>query len=528
MGEIEEPKVTITDAYLKSVEEVIKASSVDPQRGLSADEASERKEKYGPNILKEQKKRRLWQILISQINNPIVYLLTAAAILAFLFGDTAEGIAILVVLVLNSIIGFWMEYKAQKSMKALKQMDKIRSKVLRNSNKSTIDAEDIVPGDILLVESGDLIPADARILEAIELNVDESPLTGESVPVRKSTEAAKEEKPVADRTNILYKGTAVTSGTGKAIVFGTAMQTELGGISAMVGEQEKDEIPLNKKLNKLTKNLIFVTLGLAVAFFLVGWIAGVETYQLVQTSIAWIIAAIPEGLPIVASIALARGMLHLARKNVIVKKMEAVETLGETTVIFTDKTGTLTKNQLTVRTLFFPNDVRMEVDWHKKDKPVLRGNEESGENENFNHFRKIAVLANDAALKDDETTPTARGKSKNKPEEKMEREEEIKGEGDPLEVALLQFAQKYDQDSFRRARELERKLHDPFDSEAMVMGSVNQDNEGLYIAGKGAAHAILERSSQVLSHGDTKALSDEDKKYWNMKNDELAEEGCVY
>ncbi len=513
MGETEESKATITDAYLKSVEEVIKASSVDPQHGLSAKEVSERKEKYGPNILKEQKKRSLWQIFISQINNPIVYLLTAAAVLAFLFGDTAEGIAILVVLVLNSIIGFWMEYKAQKSMKALKQMDKIRSKVLRDSNKSTFDAEDIVPGDIILVESGDLIPADARILEENELNVDESPLTGESVPVRKSTKAAKEEKPVADRTNILYKGTAVTSGTGKAIVFGTAMQTELGGISAMVGEQEKDEIPLNQKLNKLTKNLIFVTLGLAVAFFIIGWIAGEEVYQLVQTSIAWIIAAIPEGLPIVASIALARGMLHLAKKNVIVKKMEAVETLGETTVIFTDKTGTLTKNHLTVRILLFPDNVRMEVDWHKKGKPVLKGNEEPRENEMFNHFRKIAVLANDATLVDDEITPTAKG------------DEESKGEGDPLDVALLQFAQKYDQDSFRRSRELERKLHDPFDSEAMVMGSVNQDNEGLYIAGKGAAHAILERSSQVLSHGETKLLSDEDKKYWNKKNDELAEEG---
>ena len=458
MGETEESNTILKDAYRQSAEEVTGALSVDPSSGLSEEEVGERKEKYGPNILEEQKKRSLWHILFSQINNPIVYLLTAAAVLAFVFGDTAEGIAILVVLVLNSIIGFWMEYKAEKSMKALKKMDKIRSKVLRNSNKLTIDAVDIVPGDILLVESGDLIPADARILEATELNVDESPLTGESVPVHKSTGAVKEEKPVADRTNILYKGTAVTSGTGKAVVFGTAMQTELGSISAMVGEQEKDEIPLNQKLNKLAKNLIFVTLGLAVAFFIVGWIAGEEIYQLIQTSIAWIIAAIPEGLPIVASIALARGMLHLAKKNVIVKKMEAVETLGETTVIFTDKTGTLTKNQLTVNTLFFPDDVRMEVDWHQKDKPMLKDQEEPEENSNFLHFKKIAVLANDASLSNEDSKK-------------------------------------------------------------------EEDANALYVAGKGAAQAILDRSTKVLTSGEENELTEEDKKYWNEKNDELADEG---
>ena len=520
MGETEESNTILKDAYRQSAEEVTGALSVDPSSGLSEEEVGERKEKYGPNILEEQKKRSLWHILFSQINNPIVYLLTAAAVLAFVFGDTAEGIAILVVLVLNSIIGFWMEYKAEKSMKALKKMDKIRSKVLRNSNKLTIDAVDIVPGDILLVESGDLIPADARILEATELNVDESPLTGESVPVHKSTGAVKEEKPVADRTNILYKGTAVTSGTGKAVVFGTAMQTELGSISAMVGEQEKDEIPLNQKLNKLAKNLIFVTLGLAVAFFIVGWIAGEEIYQLIQTSIAWIIAAIPEGLPIVASIALARGMLHLAKKNVIVKKMEAVETLGETTVIFTDKTGTLTKNQLTVNTLFFPDDVRMEVDWHQKDKPMLKDQEEPEENSNFLHFKKIAVLANDASLSNEDSK---KEEDENKAEK--DKDEDSKGEGDPLEVALLQFAQKYDQEFFTEARQMERKLHDPFDSEAMVMGSANQDGNALYVAGKGAAQAILDRSTKVLTSGEENELTEEDKKYWNEKNDELADEG---
>lgn len=503
-------KVNIQDASLKSSEEVLKAFSADRKKGLSEEEIEKRLRKYGPNILEEQSQKSIWQIVFSQINNPIIYLLTAAAVLAFAFNDIAEGIAIVVVLVINTLIGFWMEYKAQKSMNSLKELDKIQAKVIRSGKKETIDAENLVPGDILIVEAGDLIPADGRIIEATELQIDESPLTGESVPISKSSDALKEEKPVADRTNILYKGTAVSGGTGKAVVYATGMQTELGSISALVGEEKKDEIPLNQKLNKLTKNLILVTLGLAVAFLVFGWIAGKEIYLLIQTSIAWTIAAIPEGLPIVASIALARGMLRLAKKNVIVKKLEAVETLGETTVIFTDKTGTLTKNQLTVNTLFFPGDLRMNADWEGA-KPSIKENHEPEKTENFLQIFKISVLANDASLNEEKDGDEADGSGK--------------GDGDPLEIALLNFTKNFDQDLYRKNHGLKRKLHDPFDSESMIMGAVYQDNEGFYVAGKGAAHAILNRSSKVLVGNELKELSDEDKEYWHKKNDELSEEG---
>ncbi|MFO7720948.1 MAG: HAD-IC family P-type ATPase, partial [Gillisia sp.] len=624
-------KETIKNASLKSMEEVLKAFSVDKEKGLSDEEVRKRLKKYGPNILKEQSQRSIWHILFSQINNPIIYLLSAAALLAFAFNDIAEGIAIVVVLVINTIIGFWMEYKAQKSMKSLKELDKIQARVIRNGKKEHIDAEKIVPGDILLVVSGDLIPADGRILEATELQIDESPLTGESVPINKSSDVLKEEKPVADRTNIIYKGTAVSGGTAKAVVYATGMQTELGSISAMVGEEKKDEIPLNQKLNKLTKNLIFVTIGLAVAFLVFGWIAGKEIYLLIQTSIAWTIAAIPEGLPIVASIALARGMLRLAKKNVIVKKLEAVETLGETTVIFTDKTGTLTKNQLTVDTLYFPGDIRMNANW-KDAKPNIEEKQEAAKNENFLQIFKISILANDASLEGEEKPedeeeeekrdssgvkePAERetesrkeedsrnreldvhlqvqqnnvkietnteseekhkaevavdvsadenrisihiprssnseernnksgGKEKksgeidkareNKIEEEQEEineekddhgtEENEKGDGDPLEIALLSFTKRFNKDLYKKNRSLKRKLHDPFDSESMVMGAVYKENEGFYVAGKGAAHAILDRSSQVLVGDELKELSDNDKEYWHKKNNELSEEG---
>ncbi|MGM0390696.1 MAG: cation-translocating P-type ATPase [Bacteroidota bacterium] len=638
-------KEIIENASLKSTEEVLKEISVEKEKGLSDKEVKKRLKKYGENILEEQSQKSIWQLLFSQINNPVIYLLTAAAVLAFSFNDIAEGIAIVVVLIINTIIGFWMEYKAQKSMKSLKELDKIQARVIRNGKKERIDAEKIVPGDILIVDSGDLIPADARILEATELQIDESPLTGESVPINKSSEVLKEKKPVADRINILYKGTAVSGGTAKAVVYATGMQTELGSISAMVGEEKKDEIPLNQKLNKLTKNLIFVTIGLAVAFLIFGWIVGKEIYLLIQTSIAWTIAAIPEGLPIVASIALARGMLRLAKKNVIVKKLEAVETLGETTVIFTDKTGTLTKNQLTVDTLYFPGDIRMNANW-KGAKPNIEKKQEPKKNENFLQIFKISILANDASLEGEEkpeeeeeeqkrdssgvkeekeTEGTKDKNSKNKEidvnlelqqnnvkieantestekdkpdvnvdvsadedrikihvsrnanqeekndqpkkkkkaqkeekdeidldeaeeieeeEEEEEENEEIdpnenddddddddgteengKGDGDPLEIALLSFTKKFDQDLYWKNRKLKRKLHDPFDSETMIMGAVYKENEGFYVAGKGAAHAILDRSSNILVGDEIKELSEDDKEYWHKKNDELSEEG---
>lgn len=520
--------------YLQSVEEVLDAWEVDPEEGLSDEEVEKRKKKYGPNILEDQEKESIWHIFISQINNPVIYLLSVAALLAFIFGDVAEGIAILVVLLVNTFIGFWMEFKAQKSMEALKDMDKITAQVLRNGGKITIDAEGIVPGDIVLVESGDLVPADGRVVAANELGLDESPLTGESVPVSKTPDKANVEKQVADRNNILYKGTAVTTGTGKMVVYGTGMKTELGNISALVGEQEKSSTPLNQKLNRLTKNLIYVTLGLAVAFLIVGWLTGKEIYELVQTSIAWTIAAIPEGLPIVASIALARGMLQLAKKNVIVKKLEAVETLGETTLIFTDKTGTLTKNQLTVNTFVFPGDRRLDLDWSEKDNVKFSDSKESAGNENFQQAFKVAVLANDANLMEEVTEPSddARERPQNNKDAHIPAKEDAEqepqsgsGEGDPLEIALLHFSKKFDSSHYDKLRKLQRKLHDPFDSEAMVMGAVYKEEDSHYVAGKGAAQALLERSQKILIEGEVKSLSEEDKDFWYQKNNELAEEG---
>ncbi len=505
--------ISLKNAYQKETGEVAEKLAADPDNGLSSQEARKRLKSFGRNKLQESKERSIWDLIFSQVNNPVIYLLTAASILAFVFGDIPEGIAILVVLLVNTIIGFWMEFQAQKSMESIRKMDRIEARVNRDGDLKEIDAEEVVPGDLVIVEAGDLVPADARLVEATELKIDESPLTGESVPVDKSSEAIEEEKQVADRTNIIYKGTAVTSGTGKALVFGTGMDTEVGNISSLVEEQEKEDTPLTRKLNALTKNLIWVILAMAAAFFVFGWIAGKELYQLVQTSIAWAIAAIPEGLPIVASIALARGMFRLAKKNVLIKKLSAVETLGETTVIFTDKTGTLTKNELTVDTFCFPGDQMVKVDWHSGEKPTLEAVEDTEENQNYRHILKIAILANDATL----------GQDKKKTEENEE--EDSGAKGDPLEIALLSLAKNIDPPFFEELQALERELHDPFDSDSMVMGAIYAENDEYYVAGKGSPSAILERSSQILIEGEKQQFSNEEKEKWEQKNNELSENG---
>ena len=502
--------------YKENIDKVLEVASVEKEKGLNSEEVKNRQEKFGKNELDEHERRSIWSILLAQILNPVIYLLTGAAVLAFIFGDHAEGIAILVVLLINTIIGFWMEFQAEKSMNALKEMDKITISTLRNGQKETTDAEEIVPGDIILINAGDLIPADARLIETSELNVDESPLTGESVPITKDPKKIEEDTQVADRLNMVYKGTAVTSGTGKAVVIATGMKTELGNISSMVSEESKDDIPLNRKLNSLSKKLIWVTLGLAALFFLFGWWSGKEIYTLIQTSIAWTIAAIPEGLPIVASIALARGMLRLAKKNVIVKKLTAVETLGETTVIATDKTGTLTLNELTVQSLYFAGDNDIEIDWHDTRQPGPKKEVENSEA--YQQFLKISVLANDAEL---ENTVEEEAET----EEKKQIEKSGKGKGDPLEIALLNYVSRHDKDHYEELMSKDRKAHMPFDSDRMVMGTAHSMDDKIFISGKGAADAFIPRCSKILDKGEEKELSENDKKEWLKVNEELSENG---
>lgn len=489
------------EVYQRDIHEIEQELHTHIDTGLSQEQVSQRRSKFGPNRLQKQQQKSLWKLLLDQITNPVMYLLTAASILAFTFGDVAEGIAILVVLFLNTLIGFWMEYQAQKSMKGIQDMDRLETVVIRDNQEVTIDSDEVIPGDILILKAGNLVSADARLFEVTELKIDESPMTGESVPVLKKTETLQGDQPLGDRINLAFKGTAVTGGTGKALVFATGMNTEMGKIATMVNNPVNQDTPLNKKLNSLTQHLIWVILAMAAAFFMAGWLAGKEIYLLIQTSIAWAIAAIPEGLPIVASIALARGMYRLARQNVLVKKLAAVETLGETTVIFTDKTGTLTHNELAVRGWQYPGSDYQEL---ADDHP----NQDTSESSPDPHLQKllqIAVLANDASLSEENT--------------------ETNAQGDPLEIALLSFAQKMDSDLYTTLQKKERTAHIPFSSETMLMGTAYHLDEGLYMAAKGSADTLLPKCSHLLVQEQLKEFTSQEKEQWLGYTNQLSENG---
>jgi Ca2+-transporting ATPase len=478
------------------------------ENGLTEKQAQEQFKKTGPNRIEEKKQKSLFWLILEQVNNPVIYLLLGAVAVSFIFGDVTEAIAIIIVILLNTIIGFWMEYQAQTSVNALKKLDKLKAHVKRENSIQEIDADKLVPGDFIVLEAGDIIAADARIIFSSELNVDESPLTGESLPVEKNNGTIKENTPLAERTNMLFKGTAITSGKAQAIVTATGKQTEIGAISDLVNQSEKEEIPLNQKLQKLSTNLIWATVGLATLFFVFGWIAGKEIYLLLQTAIAWTVAAIPEGLPIVASIALARGMIRLAKRNVIVKKLAAVETLGETTVIFTDKTGTLTENKLTVNRIEYSEN-KLDVSEFNHSKNSSNIKNQLQDNEAFQHIFKVSVFCNDA--------------------EKLE--EKIKG--DPLDISLLDFTDKLDSKKAQELLKTKRIHEDPFDSESKFMGTVHEVDNQLYISCKGAVEPVISRSVYYLEQGKKREMTVDFKEKWLKRNNELSAQGlkvisCAY
>ncbi|MEA3641642.1 MAG: HAD-IC family P-type ATPase [Lamprobacter sp.] len=311
--------------------------------------------------------RQAWRILIDQLASIVVLLLLAASGAALLFGQVIEAIAISAAILVNTVIGFAMELRATRAMEALQRMGKTQARVLREGHSREIPADELVPGDVVLLEAGDLVPADLRLIEANRLQCDEAALTGESVPVDKrieaiesGSEAAPEEKddrktdkapPLGERYNMAYKGTAVTQGSGSGVVVATGMETELGHISDLVAQAEQSATPLEKRLDRLGRRLVWLTLAIAVVVAGAGLIAGKDLLVMLETAIALAIAAVPEGLPVVATLALAQGMRQMAQRNAVVKRLSAVETLGAASLIFTDKTGTLTENRMVLAQL---------------------------------------------------------------------------------------------------------------------------------------------------------------------------------
>lgn len=500
---------TAQQAHALKTDEVITALKTQAERGLAQTEIQPRLQQYGANSLEAHKSESVWQTLVAQFVNPIVWILVAAMAVAFAFQHTLEGVAVAVVIVINTAIGFFMERQAVRSMEKLREMARTKATVVRDGKKTRIDSADIVPGDVLYVEAGDVITADARVVNHRMLATKEAALTGESNQVEKNTEPVAQDMGIADRGNMIFKGTLVSRGNAHAVVTATGKNTELGKIARMTAEAKKTATPLNTKLRALSKNLIWLTLVLAGLIFGAGILRGEDWTLMIETAIALAIACIPEGLPVISTVALARGMLRLADQQVIVKTLEAVQTLGETEVICTDKTGTLTENQMHVQAVLFSGEDVKQIT------PGQQGDKSLKDHAAFSLFIRIGVLCNDSAVAKDE--------EKKHVDNKKEKEEQQEFTGDPVEVALFQLAKAFDIDAEKMRQEAPRVGEVPFDAEIKMMGTVNKTGDEFFVAVKGAAEEVMGRCRSVFENGQEKPLGD--KESWKKKHDDLANGG---
>jgi Ca2+-transporting ATPase len=492
-----------------STEENLNKLSVETNQGLASSTVKKRQEKYGPNRLQEIKRRSNWQIFIEQFKSPIVGLLAIAAVLSFYFQDWVEGIAIIIAIFLNAVIGFFTELKAVNSMESLQELSHTKAKVRRDQKVQEISAEELVPGDIVVLESGDLVPADVRILEASKLQADESALTGESLPVSKTTEALEGDLSLAERTNMLFKGTAITLGSGEGVVIATGMNTELGHISSMTAQAKQESTPLEQRLDKLGQHLIWVTLVIVALVAGAGIIGGKELFLMIQTAIALAVAAVPEGLPIVATVALARGMWRMAKRNALINRLSAVETLGATNIICTDKTGTLTENRMSVAQIALSSGIlkvsgealKIEGEFTQDQDKI-----DPQQNECLRSLLEVGVLCNKATL----------------PELNEEKDKPL---GDPMEVALLVAGAKGD---IRRKKLLEtypEVQEIAFDSDSKMMATIHDDEEGYRFAIKGAPESVIDVCTQQLTAEGVQDLSEDERNAWQERCNKLAKEG---
>ncbi|TDB62345.1 cation-translocating P-type ATPase [Arundinibacter roseus] len=489
--------------HTRTVDEVVEEIKSHPAKGLSPADAQERTKAFGRNAYESQAQKSLWMMALLQFKSPIVYLLLVAVAVTFYFQNTVEALAILAVILINAIIGFLMELQARSSMNALKEMDVTLSRVIRDGQVQEIPSEEITPGDLIFLEAGDVVPADARLVEANQLQCDESSLTGESLPTEKNTEKLPKDTTVGDQHNMLFKGTSVMNGNGKALVTGIGHDTQLGTITALVEASGEQETPLDRKIAELSKRLIWVTLLVIVLYAITGFIQGKEWVLVLETSIALAVAAFPEGLPIVSTVALAYGMLLMAKRNAIVKRLSSVETLGSTNVILTDKTGTLTENKIYVDTFSF-TDTQVKV--RIEDKKFKFENELSAENEEqYQKILLIGTLCNDATL--------------------YQEGEEGQSSGDPIELALLQLIAAAGKNEKEIKETYKRKAEIPFSSDTKMMGTLHHGPDGTFVAAKGSVEQLLEQCTYILQKSEIESLADNERQKILKISDELAADG---
>jgi len=487
-------------AYALAASSVLEQQNVSVAPGLTGREAASRLERYGPNRLLTHPQATALSVLVDQLRSPVVWLLGAAACVGALFGEWTEAIAILAVLVINTAIGFVTELRAIRSMEALRKLGTRATRVRRDGTLKIVSAEAVVPGDIVVLESGDVVTADIRLVEAKNLFADESTLTGESVPVEKGTEPAPADAIIAEQTSMAHKGTAITRGNGLGVVVATGMATELGLTTKLVIEAEEDSSPLERKLAQLTGQLVKATLIVTALIAVAGMAMGRDLVLMIEAGIALAVAAIPEGLPIVATMALARGMWRMAKRNVVVERLAAVETLGATTVICTDKTGTLTENRMTVERLWLPSgDYRLD---HARGKIVDAAENTVALDDALRRAMEVGVLCGTATLK----------------------AEDARGAGDPMELALLRLGQIAGLDREEMLEAWPERQEIAFDTETKMMATAHERDGRLFVAIKGAPEAVLDAATTIASEPGA-PLDRETREDWLRHAVSLAEDG---
>lgn len=478
--------------------------------GLAEPAVSDRLARYGPNVFHVARPTSALRILAAQFRSVVVLLLFVAALLALAIGDGLEAAAIGIVLLINTIVGFITELSARRAMEGLLRLEVPRAVVIRGGEATEIDAREIVPGDIIQVEEGLAVPADARLLESAGLRTNESALSGESTPVdKRATGVFEENTPLPERANIVYRSTTVVAGNGRAAVVATGMDTEVGKIGRLTAETISEPTPLELRLNTLGRRLVWITLGLAALVVAVGALQGVALARMIETGVALAVAAIPEGLPAVATVALAVGMRRMARRRALIRRLAAVETLGSATVVCTDKTGTLTAGEMTLTTLALPErevvitgiGLVPEGDFLEADKRL-----EPAEEPQLATALRITALANRAAFEESDGSWS--------------------GRGDPTEVALLVGARKAGMDPNELAAEWESVAEVPFSSERMLMASVRRSaDRGTVVFVKGAPAEVLSRCARVLGRSGIHELADEERQALEGRNAQLAARG---
>lgn len=499
--------ISNSEPWSQTERHILENLGVDAEKGLGKKEVIRRRRKFGKNRLRRVQKQSTWQIFLNQFKSIIILILAAASVLSFIFTEWVDGLAIAVAVSVNTVIGFFMELKAVRSMESLRKMERITAKVLRSGSVSEMHAEELVPGDIVEFEGGDIVSADMRLIETSRLQVDESMLTGESVPVGKQIEPIKNQAPVSERSNMLFKGTAITRGSGKAVVTATGMNTELGRISSLVEESEDEFTPLERRLEQLGRSLIWITLAVLIVVAALGIVRGKEILLMIETAVALAVAAIPEGLPIVATIAMARGMLRMARRNALVNRLAAVETLGGTNVICTDKTGTLTENRMTVTSIILKEgEITVKKAGAEKKGSFERESRliDPSQHNVLRQALQTGVLCNNASLQ----------------------EKDKKGSiGDPLEVALLEAGAGAGIYRKELLEKLPEEREEAFEPATKMMATFHKTDSRYLVAVKGAAEAVLEACSKDDSGDKEEELDDRQRDLWLKKNEDMAGKG---